>query len=265
MQRINTLTSSNFKIVGQRTCEKCGSSVNIIHTNRNGLQVEVSECLTCENNKLQDEVFEFKADMDRKKAEKIFEHYSLIPDGLSKCTFDNYIPNNKSTEEALKKCIWYAEHFETLEKNSLLLQGSYGVGKSHLSYAITNYLKQHGQVVIFITMPELLNVLRDSYSKSDYSEVDILEACKNCDCLILDDLGAEYVKKDKDGSETWAVDKIFTIVNARLEKPTIYTTNYGSKELAEKYGTHGGRIVSRMMNGTNVIKIDAEDYRLKGW
>ncbi|GIN38403.1 ATP-binding protein [Heyndrickxia oleronia] len=266
MQAINTLISSKFKfnIIGQRTCEKCGASVNIIQTILNGKEQEVSECLNCENLAMKEDHEEMIRKAKARKHEIVFEKYSLIPQDLLNSTFDNYDPGNKSTETAKKKCVWYAEHFDTLDKNSLLLQGSYGVGKSHLSYAIAKYLKDKGKVVIFITMPELLNVLRDSYSKSDYSEIDILDACKNCDLLILDDLGAEYVKNDN-GKESWAVDKIFTIINSRVDKPTIFTTNYKSDELSKKYGNHGGRIVSRMMNGTNVIKIDADDYRLKGW
>lgn len=264
-QTLNMTTFSKFKIVGQRICETCNSPVNIIQTIRDGKTVEVSKCLTCENKKLEMDAIAFKHDMDIRKNEIIFEKYSLIPTDLLNSTFDSYKPKNDSTEKAKTKCVWYAERFNELnDKNSLLLQGTYGVGKSHLSYSIAKYLKEKGHVVIFITMPELLNILRDSYSKKDFSEMDILDACKNADLLVLDDLGAEYVKSDS-GKESWAVDKLFTIINSRVDKPTIYTTNYNSKELASKYGNHGGRIVSRMMNGTNVIKIDAEDYRLKGW
>lgn len=265
MKPISTLISSSIKILDYRTCEKCGAQVQIIEVNRNGKTVKVSECLNCINKKLQDEFIAFKEDMEKRKNDILFERFSLIPGELKNASFDNYKPVNESTATAKEKCMWYVEHFDELgKKNSLLLQGSYGVGKSHLSYAIAKYLKERGKLVIFITMPELLNVLRESYSRNDFSEMDILEVCKNADLLVLDDVGAEYVKIG-DGNESWAVDKIFTIINSRVDKPNIFTTNYRSDELSKKYGTHGGRIVSRMMSGTEVIKIDAPDYRIKGW
>ncbi len=265
MEILNTMISSNLKIIGNRICEKCGSSVPIIQTIRDDQIVEVSECLTCDSNRVQDEAILFKKDMDQRKGEIIFEKYSLIPDHLKNANFNNYEPVNESTSRAKKQAIWYANHFDELrDENSLLFQGKYGVGKSHLSYAIANYLKSDGKVVLFVSMPDMLNLLRESYSKNDLSETEILEVCKNADLLIFDDMGAEYVKLDN-GKESWAVDKIFTIVNSRMDKPNIFTTNYTSRELAAKYGNHGGRIVSRMMKGTKPIKIDAPDYRLKGW
>ncbi|MBS4200302.1 ATP-binding protein [Bacillus sp. FJAT-49732] len=203
--------------------------------------------------------------MDKRKADIIFKKYSLIPDDLDKATFNNYEPQNDLTKIAKEKCEWFANHFNDLTGyNSLLLQGSYGLGKSHLAFSITKRVRDLGKVVIFITMPELLNVLRGSYGNSEYKESDILTACKDADLLILDDLGAEYVKNDE-GKESWAADRIFQIINSRIDKPNVFTTNLGSKELAYKYGTHGGRIVSRMMNGTRLIKFEGKDYRLKGW
>lgn len=261
LEAINTRIFSKIRIVGQRECEKCGQKVNIIESDGK----QVSDCLNCDSLKLQDEVISFKENADKRKAELIFQRYSLIPGDLLKATFSNYEPQNESTTAAKTKCEWYANHFgEMGDHNSLLLQGSYGLGKSHLAFSIAQRVKELGHVVIFITMPELLNILRDSYGKKGYSEVEIINACKDADLLVLDDMGAEYVKQD-DGRESWAADKIFQIVNARMDKPNVFTTNLKSKELAHKYGSHGGRIVSRMMLGTRIVKFEGKDYRLKGW
>ena len=109
-------------------------------------------------------------------------------------------------------------------------------------------------------MPDLLTAFRDTYNKKT-SESELLNVVKDVDLLVLDDVGAEYVK-NKNGEESWAVDKLFQIINSRIGKPTIYTTNYESKDLIKKYGYHGGRIVSRMMQNADVIKMDGKDYRV---
>lgn len=258
------MTFSKIRVVGQRECEQCGSNVNIIETVKDNETVRVSECLNCENEKVQKEAIAFKKRMDQRRSEMIFEKYSLIPSDLLKASFENYDPKNQTQAIAKRECQKYVKQFGDNENKGFLLQGSYGIGKSHLSYSIAKSLKDKGYTVIFITMPELLNVLRDSYGNSGHSEIDILEACKNADLLILDDLGAEYVKTDS-GNESWAADKLFQIINSRLDKAVIYTTNLSSTELKEKYGTYGGRIVSRMMNGTKVLKMMGKDQRVKGW
>ncbi len=110
----------------------------------------------------------------------------------------------------------------------------------------------------------LLRKIRNSYGDSKETEAHILKNIESCELLVLDDLGAEYVRKDKDGEESWAADLILTIIESREDKPNIITTNYNVESLQNKYGTHGGRIISRMMQGTRVVKFAGEDKRIKG-
>jgi DNA replication protein DnaC len=267
MNSINTLTFSNINIIGKRVCEVCGAKVPIIQTTRNGEIVEISDCLNCENKKIEDEMIAFKEAADKRRVERIFEEYSMVPDELLTATFENYIPQNETMKAAKDKCIWYAEHFgESKDVRNLLLQGSYGLGKSHLSYSIAKYVKSRGKSVIFITTPDLLRAIKNSYGNNRFSESEILKACALVDLLVLDDIGAEYIPKnkdDEDNKESWAGDILLTIINSRLGKHTIYTTNYKSPDLQKKYGFHGGRIISRMMRGTYRIKFEGKDYRIQ--
>ena len=80
--------------------------------------------------------------------------------------------------------------------------------------------------------------------------------------LVLDDIGAEYVKSEN-GMESWVTDILYQIVNSRQEKLNVYTTNYTGKELQKKYGAMSGRIISRMMSNSKIIKLDGSDHRLK--
>lgn len=274
MKALHTIMSSNQLIhKGTRICEECQSDVPIIE--RNG--VEHSVCLTCENKALEKDVSDFKKQMDNKRAEKLFERYSLIPSDLKKASFDSYIPKHQLQEDALKIAKWYAENFNIITEdykwNSLLLKGSYGVGKSHLSHAIANSVKEKGYNVLFIDTPSLFQMIRDSFGKSkrmdrmrdDIYETEIFRMIADVDLLVLDDIGTEYVKNE-DGRESWGSEIIFRITNSRMDKPKIFTTNCDSRELTAKYGAHGGRIVSRMMNKTRKVDIDGDDYRLrKGW
>lgn len=261
MKPISTIISSRLKMKGHRTCEACGASVPIIE--RNGK--EVSVCLNCENLSLKSEMEDFR---DQSMAEAFFWNNSLVPSDTEDCRFDNYQPKSDSQHDALRKAKRYADNFKSIVEegkwNSLLFQGDYGIGKSHLSHSIAMVLKEKRFKVIFADTPMLMKKIKSTYGNHKESEITIFEKIEEADLLILDDLGAEYVKS-KNGEESWAVDTLFSIIGSRVDKPNIFTTNYESGDLAKKYGTHGGRIISRMMKGTKPIKMTGEDFRTKGW
>lgn len=257
MKELSMMMPSKVNIVGTRTCEECGQEVKIIETPKG----KVSKCLNCDNNLLIKQSTEFYHKNKASKTKAIFERYSLITDDLKQATFDNYKPDNASKQKAKALSLSYVDKFGDRPIN-LLYQGTYGLGKSHLSYSIAKAIEEKGYKVIFINIPDLLTALKDTYSNKNISESELLNIVKEVDLLVLDDLGAEYVKKQQE--ESWAVDKLFQIINSRIGKSTIYTTNYASDALMKKYGTHGGRIVSRIMQNTTVIKMDGKDYRLKG-
>ncbi|WP_051405045.1 ATP-binding protein [Bacillus cihuensis] len=261
-----TLTTfSKIQVIGQRICETCGSSVPIVKDHKGE---EISDCLACENKALEREMTDYKVQMDNQRDEQItaqFERYSLIPDDLQTATFENYIPDHDSKKDALKKCQWFAENFDNLTGfHSLLLKGGYGLGKSHLSHSITKYLKEQGKKVIFIDTPSLLRMIRQSFNDHSFSESEIYRLCAEADLLVLDDIGAEYVKQEN-GKESWASEVLFQIITSRMDKPKVFTTNLSSKELSNKYGVHGGRIVSRMMKGTRLVEMEGKDYRTQAW
>lgn len=270
MQAVNTLISSNLVKRGTRVCDLCGSDVPIWELNG----VENSRCLTCDNKALESEMRIFKNKMDLGKGQWLFEKQSIIPSDLLKASFENYRPADPTQQDALNTSKWFVKNFGLLKEgydwNSLLFKGSYGVGKSHLSYSIAKGVKDQGFSVIFIDTPSLLQMIRDTFSKSkrldrikeDVYETEIFRTIAKVDLFILDDLGAEYIKQD---GESWGTEVIFRIVTSRMDKPNIITTNCSSDELIQKYGNHGGRILSRIMNGTKKVEVNGKDHRIKGW
>ena len=267
LNKINTATffKNKFTIKGQRTCEGCGQSVNILEVQKDGETVEVSECLNCENRKLEQEMTEFVKQRDESMNEIIYERYSIVPDDLKDASFDNYEPEHPSQAEALKKAVYYADKFGSLDFTSLLIKGPYGVGKSHLAKSISDRVKEQGKTVIYIDVPRLLRKIKNTFGTNESAE-GIYKAIEKADLVIFDDLGAEYVKKDKNSSESWVGEQLFAIFTSRIGKAKIITTNCEPQELIEKYGDeksrNGARIVSRMMQGAQVIKIDGRDNRL---
>ena len=79
---------------------------------------------------------------------------------LTKATFDNYNPTNSQLKYAKNLCERYANNFTLDNKQSLLIQGSFGTGKSHLSMSIVKSVKAKGYTVLYMNVPQLISTIK---------------------------------------------------------------------------------------------------------
>jgi len=214
----------------------------------------------CEDMKLAKSVLDNDRKAKLNRMREVFDQKSLVNKALQKATFDNYIPPNLDLNDAKKSLIEFVETFKNSEAINILLVGSFGTGKSHLSYATTQYLIAKGHSALFLSVPKLLTKIKDTYNgDSKYSENDLLELVQDIDLLVLDDLGAEYTNA-RAGADNWVWSKLFEIIDSRSGRHTIYTTNLTAEDLEKKVNT---RNFSRIMDNTKVIKMNGKDYRRK--
>ncbi len=163
-------------------------------------------------------------------------------------TFDTFDQNVPGVQEAYKMSRAYADD----PHGWLVLSGPVGCGKTHLAAAIANVCLERDSLVIFSTVPELLDHLRTAFAPTNempYHE--LFDRIREAYLLVLDDLGVEH-------STAWATEKLFQIINYRYEyrMPTIITTNNDLKGLDI-------RIQSRLFDIGLVRRchIKAADYR----
>jgi DNA replication protein DnaC len=183
--------------------------------------------------------------------------------GLSKrmrsYTFDSFNADGVSADvrQAAGKVLDYLNNWEENQKSgrSLYLCGGVGTGKTHLAVAVMNELiRSKGVPSLFVTVPELLDNLRGAYNDPGRNLDEWMEAVKNADLLVLDDLGSERTTE-------WVQERIFVIVNHRYREvlSTIFTSNIGPKDLAAQLGERtASRIISMCKEG---IELDGRDYR----
>lgn len=142
--------------------------------------------------------------------------------------------------------------FANDQQGWLVLEGTYGCGKTHLAAAIANERLNRGDLVLFITAPDLLDHLRSTYGPSSEISYDqMFERIRGSQLLILDDLGAE-------NPSPWAQEKLFQLLDHRYthKLPTVITTNIDMDAF-------DARIRSRLLDENFVrrIRITAPDYR----
>ena len=248
----------DFKVLRKEQCE-CGEveivEVALIGGKNKGQKITEKRGCKCWEKEINKQIEEQYLKRQRKSLYEKFRMHSLMNEKLKNCTFDNYIPKNKTQELALEVALDYVKNYNKHESRNLLFSGLYGLGKSHLSVCIVRELMvRKNASCIFTSVPKLLTMIKSTFQKnSEMSELELLNALEDVDVLVLDDIGAE---KDTD----WTTEKIFELIDNRAGKHTIYTTNLVSKELNKKIGE---RNFSRLIMDTEIVHIVGEDNREK--
>ncbi len=189
-----------------------------------------------------------------------FRKKSLMNVDLEQATFDTYQPQNDTQREALQVAKGYVETFD--KRKRLLFQGKPGIGKSHIAASIVKEVIKQKNTGIFISVPRLMTELKATYNKnSSVTEIELLTALQKVDLLVMDDLGIDR-EGLTDSAAVWAKKKVYEIIDSRVGKATIYTTNFSGKELLQMYGE---RDFSRMVQDCKPVKLDGQNYRLKNF
>jgi DNA replication protein DnaC len=183
--------------------------------------------------------------------------YSLSHlDELKGLTFESFEPRGQKNlgekqANSLEMAFNQARHFAQNLNGWLLLRGGYGSGKTHLAAGIANFAVGMGVPTLFLTVPDLLDMLRFSYDSEDTTFERRFDEIRNAPLLVLDDFGTQ-------NATGWAQEKLFQIINFRYinKLPLVVTTNLGLDEI-------DARIRSRLTDPELVsdVRINAPDYR----
>lgn len=226
-------------------CSKCGNTYDYYkfsngHEFRHGCDCELIEIGKKE-----------RAARKEKYLNRIFNQ-SNVNASLRDATVNSYQPQNEHQVQAKKTAIEYVKTFSVDKPKSLILQGSYGTGKSHIAYAIAKAIKNEGYSVAFMHIPMLMERIKATYNKNAAETTDeLVQLLSNIDLLVLDDIGVENTEH--------TLNKLFSIVDNRVGKNNIFTTNFSDKELNQNMNWQ--RINSRMKHNARTVKVLGDDYR----
>ena len=241
--KANTPITSSTSL-GDPNCPYCGgvgylrADVPVGHPNFGRLEVCVCR----------------QRDVSQQVRERLYSLSRL--DELKGLTFDTFQPRGQqglgekqatSLEWAFNQAHQYARNLN----GWLLLQGGYGCGKTHLAAAIANFAVGMGVPTLFLTVPDLLDMLRFSYDSEDTTFEERFNEIRNASLLVLDDFGTQ-------NATAWAQEKLFQIINYRYinKLSLVVTTNLGLDEI-------DARIRSRVTDPqlVSIVRINAPDYR----
>jgi DNA replication protein DnaC len=193
-------------------------------------------------------------DVSQQVRERLYSLSRL--DELKGLTFDTFQPRGRKglgemQASSLEMAFNQAYHYAKSLNGWLLLRGGFGCGKTHLAASIANYAVGMGVPTLFLTVPDLLDMLRFAYDSEDVTFEDRFNEIRNASLLVLDDFGTQ-------NATGWAQEKLFQIINYRYinKLPLVVTTNLSLDEIE-------ARIRSRLADPDLVtdVRINAPDYR----
>lgn len=191
--------------------------------------------------------------VNQKKQEKVQSLFASarIPKRYQAKTLENF---DQSWQQKAYDCaVDYIEKWEEYAESgrSIFFVGDTGTGKSHLAYAILNALIKQGVPGMAASVPDLLDDLRGKENTG------AIEALKEIDLLVLDDLGSQK-------NTEWVTERLFVILNARYAylKPTIITSNHRLESLKTTEGWP--RIVDRIIEMSRLVRVEGKSYRQRG-
>lgn len=194
-----------------------------------------------------------KRDIKRTKANFIWQK-SLFSGVEIKFTWTDWDINKATNKEIAKELgnKAYKIAQEMLKSNKrVLMYGASGTGKTSLSLAMADELKNNGQSVIFISTNKLKTLITDTWSFNDTRKqlASVKHAMLRADVLILDDLGTESAGSNgSSAGDRQLHNFIYEIADARYNqnKSVIVTTNNNSSELSTIYAD-GTKTLDRLL------------------
>lgn len=231
------------------TCPKCGGTDWVIGPNDNLLPCDVCGA----NDRIA-----------RRKAASVAK-YSSGNGRAEGQTFDNFIipDTGKIGLPAvinLKACLAAAQKFSKSPRGWLIIHGTPGNGKSHLSAAVYNTLKAKSAPTIYSTAPDILKSIQslfdDETAKAEgVTSTQRIATYQTVPVLIVDDLGADHATEWR--AATW-----FEIFDARYRNqlPTMLTMNIAPSD--ERMGYRLASRLSDTHDGFSAVYHNtAPDYR----
>lgn len=156
-------------------------------------------------------------------------------------------------------CLQAAKNFsakviEGEDHKGMYIYGSVGSGKTLLASCMANVILEAGLGLLFVSVPDLLDELKDTFGSRERKELDLMKEVREVDVLIMDDLGAHQYTD-------WTAGRIYNIINYRAAQglSTVITSNLSVDELSEALDL---RTSSRILQLCQIYRLETkEDIR----
>ncbi|HCW52610.1 MAG TPA: AAA family ATPase [Clostridium sp.] len=198
-----------------------------------------------------------------RKRDKVKNQWKVcgINPEMINCTFRNFNAYNDVSAKMKDTALSYINEFDNIRKsrkNSVMLCGQVGCGKSHLSMAIAvNMIKRNIKVVYMPYRDTITRIKQNILNEEYYSKS--ISRLQKCEVLLIDDLFKGRVNESD-------INIIFEIINYRYLNflPIIVSSEFTVERLLEFDQGIGSRIFEMCKDYFVEIEKDKHiNYRLR--
>ena len=181
-----------------------------------------------------------------------------IVEEMCRKTFDRF-------EEIYQAEAFKGAAFARDPKGNLLFDGDYGVGKTHLSAAICNSLREVGRDLpdgkherlasLFVSAPQFSMTYEETRRVFDQTaHIRLIQHVISTPLLVFDD-----IDKSRPTESRWEIYWLIFDERCKAKRPTVLSTN--KREELDRY--IGAASVSRLSRGLVAVQMIGDDYRLE--
>lgn len=261
MERITKQIRMNLQDSNQRNRE------NLQKLKERGLKQTLYKCCKCSDTGWilipQENRQPLAMSCECRKIEKLKNEwkYSGINVEQSKLTFSNFKVWNEASSRIKDTAVTYYSDFDEIRdkrRNSILLCGQVGSGKSHCSIAVAlNFLKQRIKVV-YMPYRDVVTKIKQNMIDQEYYQK-IISKYQACEVLLIDDLFKGKINESD-------INIIFEIINYRYLNflPIIVSSEFSIDRLLAFDEGVGSRIYE--MSKDYIVEVEKDirnNYRLK--
>ena len=183
-----------------------------------------------------------------------------LPQSYRKITFADIALEDVARVDTFESLVDFVANYPSPDQKGLYIYGDMGVGKSFMLAAMAHELSENKKVAPDIIQNQSLKIEVKNEIK-DVSVKEQIDAVKQAEVLVLDDIGAEQFS-------SWIRDDVLQVIlQHRMieELPTFFTSNYSFADLEAKLSN--GRQGDETWQAKRVmerIRFLAKEVHLKG-
>ncbi|UDM38185.1 ATP-binding protein [Acinetobacter haemolyticus] len=172
--------------------------------------------------------------------------------------FKNYVVACSAQENAIKVCQTFAQQIISDHHPNLLLIGTPGTGKTHLSASIIrNILHNSTKSGRYYTSAEIAQKMMDTWSDPSRSEQEVLDHFSSFDLLVIDEYGLHDRHEKR-------LEMVHKVLYSRYDnmRSTLLVSNFSIQDIRRDLGV---RLWSRLHeNNLSVVPCYWDDRRITG-